>query len=119
MKAVSGVLPLGVAATLPHYACYQVRHANYPAITAQSGAHTHGLLYLQIPASAWLHIDAYEDDFYQRQTLTVLTSGAVQTAQAYVAPAHCKTLLSTRPWQLERFRREELHHFLSSLDHER
>jgi hypothetical protein len=74
---------------------------------------TDGMLYSEVDTAVLRGLDEFEDDFYRRKTLTVLTeSGVPVEAEVYVIlPEHYRILVD-RPWDLDEFRRTALPEFL-------
>ncbi len=110
-------------AHLPSHEIYRVRNAVYPGIIAAPnhspsengplGEHSGsrpstldsrlssvpGLLYLNLDEAALHRLDQFEDDFYQRQTITVTCGdGRELEAQAYVVPPKSRHLLTDEIW---------------------
>lgn len=114
MRAVTGADAPGQPAVLRGYARYRLRHLPYPGLRLEDGAETHGMLYTFMDARALARLDGFEDDFYQRETLTVFpASGSAVDAEVYVIPPRHYSLLERRPWDLEEFRRMDLPGFLA------
>lgn len=114
MRAVTGGIFPSQPARLPHYARYRIRNRVYPGLRKEPGSFTDGLLYEALSASAIKDLDAFEDDFYRRETLTVATLDEVQTdAEVYVVPPAHYRLLLDRSWDLEQFKQTRLSEFLT------
>jgi gamma-glutamylcyclotransferase (GGCT)/AIG2-like uncharacterized protein YtfP len=63
-----------------------------------------GLLYLNLDATSIKRLDAFEDDFYRRQTITVITEDGQQLeTQAYVVPPESWHVLTDERWTGEDF----------------
>jgi gamma-glutamylcyclotransferase (GGCT)/AIG2-like uncharacterized protein YtfP len=77
-------------ATLHGYEARCLRGVHFPGLIEAPGAVTPGLLYRGVDAATMQRLDAYEDDFYQRIEVTVLTAaGEAVCAQVYlIAPDH-------------------------------
>jgi gamma-glutamylcyclotransferase (GGCT)/AIG2-like uncharacterized protein YtfP len=75
-------------ATLEDYSARRLRGVHFPGLIEAAGAVTPGLLYRGVDAPAMQRLDEYEDDFYQRIAVKVITeNGEMVTAQVYlVAP---------------------------------
>lgn len=77
---------------------------------------TDGLLYRKIDADSLRCLDDYEDDFYERTTVTVsIASGSELAAECYVIPPRHYSWLLPRPWSLEHFRAEALVAYLERI----
>jgi gamma-glutamylcyclotransferase (GGCT)/AIG2-like uncharacterized protein YtfP len=114
MRAVTqGEFP-AEPARLQGYARYRLAGRSFPGLRREPGAETLGILYRQIDARALRRLDEFEDDFYRRETLAVITeSGAAVPAEVYVVPPEHYALLVERPWDLEEFRRDGLREFMA------
>jgi gamma-glutamylcyclotransferase (GGCT)/AIG2-like uncharacterized protein YtfP len=103
------------SASLSGFEIRCVRDAVYPGIFASSTAATPvpGRVFFDVPESALRRLDAYEDDFYQREEVFPEISGGVQVAaHAYlVAPDQAVTLLSPHGWSLKWFEANGLEGF--------
>lgn len=114
MVAVTGGTFASVPALLENYACYSLKGKSYPGIRRQPGALTQGILYTGIDARALQRLDDFEDDFYRRQTLLVVTAdGARTAAEVYVVAEERYELLASNLWDSERFKEHSLQRFLS------
>ena len=106
------------AAELTGYTNYRVRGAEYPGIveTPDSDAIVNGRVFLDVSDSALRRLDAYEDSFYVRQTLSVrLTDGSEVVADAYCVPVEkAAAILSNERWTLAWFEDHALDGFWSS-----
>jgi gamma-glutamylcyclotransferase (GGCT)/AIG2-like uncharacterized protein YtfP len=113
MQAVTGGSYPSRPARLAGFARYCLADLPYPGLCPEPGAITGGVLYSGVDGAALRLLDAFEDDFYRRETLAVTTdSGLAVAAETYVvAPEHYR-LLIRRPWDLEQFRVTALGEFL-------
>jgi gamma-glutamylcyclotransferase (GGCT)/AIG2-like uncharacterized protein YtfP len=102
-------------ARLMGYARRRIKGCAYPGIREMAGASVEGLLYDCLPAWALEKLDAFEDDYYRRETLSVQISRTkLLPAEVYVIPAQHYGALSDQPWNLEEFRETHLRSFLRS-----
>jgi gamma-glutamylcyclotransferase (GGCT)/AIG2-like uncharacterized protein YtfP len=104
----------GESATLVGYLRQGLLGFSYPGLVKCPDASVDGRLYRDLSANDLLRLDAFEDDFYQRQTLTVQSrNGGINQASVYVITPESTGLLDGRPWCVETFRRQHLRGFLS------
>ncbi|VAX13730.1 hypothetical protein MNBD_GAMMA24-1084 [hydrothermal vent metagenome] len=116
VQIITGQILTGVPARLEGYARYQLKNQAYPGIIQEADASITGTLYLDLDDMLVARIDEYEDTCYERRSLQVITkNGMTVAAQAYVVAQENRELLSSRPWDQERFIREELDVFLRSI----
>lgn len=89
-----------VAATAFGFQIFRVRDASFPGITAgDSGCSVSGLVYLDVDARSAERLDRFEDDFYERKSITVdCADGQQRIAEAYVVPATKLDVLTSEPW---------------------
>jgi gamma-glutamylcyclotransferase (GGCT)/AIG2-like uncharacterized protein YtfP len=114
MQAVAGAGFLSQPARLAGYARYRIAGRPYPGLRMEPGAVTEGLLYRGMDAAALRRLDEFEDEFYRRETLPVLTaSGVPAEAEVYVIPPEHYSMLADRTWDLEEFRNTALREFLA------
>ena len=104
MSAVSGSTSAHVAATLAGYRRRPVRGQDYPGMQAAPGHCVAGVLYLNLPESAWPRLDRFEGEEYARQEVRVtLPDGTQQTAWTYVFRAELGERLDDGEWDFAHF----------------
>lgn len=114
MRAVIGDVFPSKPARLHDYARYCIRSRVYPGLRREPGSFTDGILYENVPPRALKALDAFEDDFYRRETLTVIAQGGIRTdAEVYVVPPAHYRLLVRRNWDLGDFKETGLREFLA------
>jgi gamma-glutamylcyclotransferase (GGCT)/AIG2-like uncharacterized protein YtfP len=113
MQAMTGACFPARPARLVDYARYRIAGCAYPGVRLEPAAVTDGVLYGEVDTAALRRLDEFEDDFYRRETLTVLAeSGVPVEAEVYVIlPEHYRILVD-RPWDLDEFRWTALPEFL-------
>jgi gamma-glutamylcyclotransferase (GGCT)/AIG2-like uncharacterized protein YtfP len=103
-RAVVGREFATVAATAAGFDIYCVRDAVYPGIVAVPDSSVSGIVYLDVDPASIARLDAFEDDFYHRQTIEVHgDDGSIVTADAYVVPSADRHLLTNEHWAAEKF----------------
>ena len=101
-------------AGLADFGRYRLRQRVYPAIVAEPGALTMGLLVEGLDAVLWQRLDEWESALYIRRTVAVQTrEGATLAAQTYVLAAHHHQELDTAPWSPEEFERLHLRAYVA------
>ena len=112
-QAVTGRCVPAEPARLADHARYCLKGLSYPGLIVELGAVTDGLLFRRLGTPEVARLDAFEDDFYERLTVSVTTlAGETVKAEAYIVPAVSHHLIDPRPWCLDEFRRRSLHSFL-------
>ncbi|MGJ3244267.1 MAG: gamma-glutamylcyclotransferase family protein [Opitutales bacterium] len=107
MEAVAGYLPASTLAQVNGYARFRLVDRDYPGLVKEAGASAEGLLYRDVTPEAVERVDAFEDTFYERQSVTVqpLDGGDPVEASAYVVPfLAAAELVDPRPWDYQHFR---------------
>ena len=113
-RAVTGAECPSEPATLPGFAIYRVRDADFPGIIA-AGAKSvvPGRLFTGLDEEILQRLDLYEDEFYVRREVTLLDAeGDPVESQAYVIPDRFESILSREPWTLEWFESEAMDAYL-------
>ena len=114
MEAVTGRRFEWTEARLAGFACATLVERIYPGIVSRAGASTQGRLWAAVDdASLRLLVD-FEDDFYERRTVNVTVGAETHAAEAWVIPHARRHLLGTEEWDLERFVRDHLSHYLEA-----
>ncbi|HJV25632.1 MAG TPA: gamma-glutamylcyclotransferase family protein [Aromatoleum sp.] len=104
MSAVSGVRSRFAAASLEGFRRQPVSGQTYPGMVPTAGARVPGVLYLDLPASAWPRLDRFEGEEYERRQVVVrLADGRAEPAWTYVFRPEFATRLVEGEWDFERF----------------
>jgi len=115
LELIVGRSLVGVVALLEDHARFGLRGKVYPAVVAQPGGRVHGLLYSGVTPGELARLDEYEGPLYERRELMVICSGAPARAFTYALGKRHHHLLSSEPWDFERFRREHLESYLERI----
>ena len=85
-------------AILHGYEARRLRGVTFPGLVECEGAFTPGLVYLDVSEEAMARLDDYEDDFYERITVSVVPEdGTALTADTYlIMPAHRDVVLAEK-----------------------
>lgn len=103
-SAVVGESFATVAGQAHGYAIYRVRGAVFPGITATDGGVVNGIVYLDVDADSCALLDRFEDDFYDRKTISIACAdGRRRSADAYVISPGRRDVLTDEPWDSETF----------------
>ena len=106
MSAVSGTHCTSAPAWLDGYRRRPVIGQTYPGIVPAAGCCVQGVLYLDLPPSAWPRLDRFEGDEYARSEVAVrLPDGRREAAWAYVFRPEYAHRLADGEWDFERFLR--------------
>lgn len=114
MHAVCGSQSAHCQATLHDYRRHPVIGAEYPGMLPYAGSQVQGVLYLDLPLSAWPRLDRFEGDEYDRRIVDVtLSDGSRLQAWTYVFRDALAHRLGTGDWDFARFLREGKARFVS------
>jgi gamma-glutamylcyclotransferase (GGCT)/AIG2-like uncharacterized protein YtfP len=117
MAAVCGVAVAALSgrpAQLAGFARHPVLGESYPGMVPAPAQSVAGIVYLDLPATVWARLDAFEGEMYERQPVSVaLGDGQILIVQTYVFRpefAHC---LAHGEWDFEAFLKEGKGHFIT------
>jgi len=106
MRNVAGCRLSNTHAVLREYRRYKVKGEVYPALVAGAGGMVEGIVYHDVPESAWLRLDRFEGEMYERRFVKVaLADGRTETAYAYIIRKGFETRLDSIEWDFESFLR--------------
>jgi gamma-glutamylcyclotransferase (GGCT)/AIG2-like uncharacterized protein YtfP len=104
MVRVSGATCSSCRATLNDFVRKQVRGEVYPAITKQDGASVDGVLFFDLPSSAFDRLDRFEGSLYVRTEVdAACDDGRIVAAQTYTIATPYRERLSAEDWSYEEF----------------
>lgn len=113
MKAVTGQAYAGKEAILNNWARFRVRGSEYPGIIRQDDSAVSGKLYWGLDERAMEKLDAFEGDKYERVMVQVaMTDGSFEDAYTYAIREDCRKMLSSDPWDFDRFLQNGLEKFI-------
>ncbi len=85
MREVSGSQLSCAPGTMNGYCRRSVRKEHNPALAPDEESHVEGVLYRDVPRSAWRRLDRFEGEMYTRQLVKVeIFDGGTLTAEAYI-----------------------------------
>jgi gamma-glutamylcyclotransferase (GGCT)/AIG2-like uncharacterized protein YtfP len=114
MKAVTGQSFSGQEATLHNWARFRVRSSEYPGIIPQQDSVVSGKLYWGLEEKAMGKLDAFEGDKYERVLVQVaMADGSFEEAYTYAIKEDCRNMLSSDPWDFDRFLQNGLEKFIN------
>ena len=96
-----------------NWARYRVRGSEYPGIIQQPDSVVTGKVYWGLDEVAMEKLDQFEGDKYERVLVQVtLADGSLEEAYAYAIREDCQKMLSTDPWDFDRFLQNGLEKFI-------
>ncbi len=101
-------------AVLSNFAIYRVRNAVFPGIIrSEEKDSVEGILYSDVDEETLFELDAYESDFYDRESVWVTTANLERVeAQVYLVPPSHRQMLTHEPWDAAWFAEHELERYL-------
>ena len=92
------------SATLRGYRRVCVQGEHYPALIPDANRSVEGVVYENVPDSAWIRLDRFEGEMYSREIVKVSRKdGTSVTAETYVARAQFTDLLVDVEWDFAEF----------------
>jgi len=111
--------PATIPGTLAGHRIQRVTGGDFPAIVLDlsSTKPVSGLIIKNVSPAALERLDQYEDDFYERISVSIQTeAGNSVNAQVYRMPNQlAEDILSDEPWSLEWFESEALERYWNRL----
>ena len=115
IETIIGRVPHAASAVLSGYSCRCVFGKPYPGILEVPGSEVPGTLYFDISPSEWSALDDWEDEFYERRRVAVLTPRGEHECDTYAVKAERGEVLSGEIWTHEAFERDSLAPFLARI----
>lgn len=113
LEALTGRRFPSEPATLAGFARFLLRGRTFPGAVPRPGECTSGRLYHDLDARSLALLDAFEGELYERRRVEVRNAtGQSRAAFAYLLSAAHEALLSSQPWERERFEAEQLPRYL-------
>jgi gamma-glutamylcyclotransferase (GGCT)/AIG2-like uncharacterized protein YtfP len=107
MREVAGCDLSDLQGTLRGYRRRAVKGEHYPAVVLDEQSSVEGVIYLDVPESAWRRLDAFEGEMYARQAVAVeLRDGTPMLAGTYVLKPAFLNRLGPSDWDLTTFLRD-------------
>jgi len=104
MLEVSGCRLSHVPGTLKDYSRRSVIGEHYPAIVPDEKGLVEGVIYWNVPNSAWDRLDRFEGEMYARQTVQIeLNDGETVHAETYVVQLAFLDRLNQSDWDVADF----------------
>ncbi len=106
MRTVAGCSPSHTHAVLQNYRRHTVKGELYPALVSHKGSLVQGVVYHDIPDTAWRRLDRFEGEMYERCLVNVvLADGRNETVYTYVTRPEFEGRLDSTEWDFEAFLR--------------
>lgn len=105
IETVIGRRPGGAAAVLAGFARYRILGEDFPGLVPCEGAMTDGVVYDGLDRRELALVDRFEGAWYERMPVKVSRAGVRVDAYVYVVRPEYRDILSTEPWDVERFAR--------------
>ena len=106
MEEVSGCRLCSYPGTVRGYCRRSVREEHFPALAPDKEGRVEGVVYRDIPASAWSRLDRFEGEMYIRQLVQVeMIDGANLPAETYIVQPKFLCYLEASEWSFTKFLR--------------
>jgi gamma-glutamylcyclotransferase (GGCT)/AIG2-like uncharacterized protein YtfP len=104
MADVSGCRLPGIAGTLKGHRRWSVQGEQYPAIAPDAESAVSGVVYRNVPGSAWDRLDRFEGEMYDRRPVDIeLNDGSMLPAETYVIRPAFMNRLDPSDWDFDDF----------------
>ena len=104
MQEASGCLPEHRRGVLEGYTRLGVRDHVYPGLLQRESNRVDGVVYLDVPASAYERLDRFEGEMYARLTVSIeMDSGGQLTAETYIVRPEYVDGLEEAEWDFSEF----------------
>ena len=104
MREISGFSFSCKSGALKGYSRYSVKGEHYPAIVAEEKGRVEGVVYFDIPISAWDRLDRFEGEMYERRLVQIgLMAGKRLFAGTYVVRPAFLDQLDRSDWDFSDF----------------
>lgn len=91
-----------------------VRGETYPGVVKSFNRSVEGVVYLDVKAQVIRRLDRFEGEYYSRTSVMVTCEHGVRLdAEVYLFSKRNRNLLSTLPWNPERFQMLHLRRFIT------
>jgi gamma-glutamylcyclotransferase (GGCT)/AIG2-like uncharacterized protein YtfP len=106
MVDVSGCDLSHTVGVLNGYRRRVVRREQYPGLVPEDDNYVEGVVYWDVPPSAWDRLDRFEGEMYVRQHVEItLNDGTTLPADAYVVRSEYRDRLEDADWDFDEFLR--------------
>jgi gamma-glutamylcyclotransferase (GGCT)/AIG2-like uncharacterized protein YtfP len=106
MEDVSGCRLSPVPGTLTGYSRRSVRGEHYPALVPHEAGRVEGVVYRDVPDSAWERLDRFEGEMYARRRVQIkLNDGSTLPAATYMVQPAFLGHLEQSDWDFADFLR--------------
>jgi gamma-glutamylcyclotransferase (GGCT)/AIG2-like uncharacterized protein YtfP len=104
MQEVSGCLLKHRRGVLKGYVRQRVKGQVYPGLLQREANRVDGVVYLNVPASAWERLDRFEGEMYARRTVSIeMDSGGRLAAETYIVRPEYVDRLEEAEWDFSEF----------------
>ena len=104
IQQVTGSNFRSIRGILADYFRSGIYHEEYPAITPRPGAEVPGVVYFDIDVKAFVQLDIFEGEMYERKEVDIqLSTGERCVAMAYIIKKDYCRLLTGKEWNYNTF----------------
>jgi gamma-glutamylcyclotransferase (GGCT)/AIG2-like uncharacterized protein YtfP len=107
MGEVSGCHLSRASGTVRGYCRRSVKEEHYPALAPDDGGRVEGVVYQDLPSSAWIRLDRFEGKMYVRRLVQVeMIDGTTLPAETYIVRPEFLCYLEGSEWSFAKFLRD-------------
>jgi gamma-glutamylcyclotransferase (GGCT)/AIG2-like uncharacterized protein YtfP len=115
MLEVSGYAGTALPAILKGYRRYRIQGESYPGIVRDPKSDVNGVVYKDVPDSAWECLDKFEGEMYTRERVLInLSADEPLNAVAYVIKKDYRDYLIATEWSFSEFLKKDKTEFQRS-----
>ncbi|MCB2181761.1 MAG: gamma-glutamylcyclotransferase [Desulfobulbaceae bacterium] len=106
MQEISACSLSHVAGTLKGYSRRCVKGEHYPALVPDAPGRVEGVVYRNVPDSAWKRLDRFEGEMYERRLVEIeINDGTIVPAETYVVHPEFLNRVDSADWDFADFLR--------------
>ncbi len=114
LSRVLGRTPETRGATLTGFRRGVIRGESFPGVVPAESGSVEGLLVFDLTPSEIAEVDRFEDDFYRRIPLEVLSESGMTRADVYVVEPRFESLVMAEEWDYALFVERDLNAFIQT-----
>jgi len=115
-KVVTGEYNSGIS-TVSGYIRYSLKGEEYPAVVpCECCTGLKGVVYMDIDSDDLTRLDAFEGEYYYRESAVVMVDGVEVEAEIYVMKGEYFKLLCRDAWNPESFRQSGIFRFIDNYE---
>jgi gamma-glutamylcyclotransferase (GGCT)/AIG2-like uncharacterized protein YtfP len=106
MVEVAGATFPRMPGTIIGYNRYLIKGETYPGLVAEEGSRVEGVVYRNVSAAAWVRLDLFEGEAYEKVEVAVCCGNDILPAAAYLLRSCFTGFLEKSVWDYPEFLRK-------------